>query len=156
MTDDGGVERVLFLEMAPCEVPLSVEGLARLSCLRRRESETLRFDRLCLFVVGVGYLGQASFYSGGVFCLYFCLSAAARPYSSTWNIFYRYCVLYFPSRDSFFRPPSSPHFPTQQKGMATSQDGLAWEKKGPVFDGGPEGSFDERGAGRRRIVMHKG
>ncbi|CAM9775234.1 unnamed protein product [Ectocarpus sp. 8 AP-2014] len=41
-------------------------------------------------------------------------------------------------------------------GMATSQDGLAWEKKGPVFDGGPEGSFDERGAGRRRIVMHKG
>ncbi|CAM9465141.1 unnamed protein product [Ectocarpus sp. 4 AP-2014] len=41
-------------------------------------------------------------------------------------------------------------------GMATSQDGLAWEKKGPVFDGGSEGSFDERGAGRRRIVMHKG
>ena len=41
-------------------------------------------------------------------------------------------------------------------GMATSQDGLAWEKKGPVFDGGPEGAFDEMGAGRRRIVMHNG
>lgn len=41
-------------------------------------------------------------------------------------------------------------------GMATSQDGLAWEKKGPVFDGGPEGAFDEMGAGRRRIVMHDG
>eukprot|EP00904_Undaria_pinnatifida_P003951 jgi/Undpi1/13557/HiC_scaffold_8.g03216.m1 len=41
-------------------------------------------------------------------------------------------------------------------GMATSQDGMAWEKKGPVFDGGPEGAFDEAGAGRRRIVMLKG
>lgn len=41
-------------------------------------------------------------------------------------------------------------------GMATSQDGLAWEKKGPVFEGGPEGAFDEMGAGRRRIVMHNG
>lgn len=41
-------------------------------------------------------------------------------------------------------------------GMATSQDGLAWQKKGPVFDGGPEGAFDEMGAGRRRIVMHNG
>lgn len=41
-------------------------------------------------------------------------------------------------------------------GMATSQDGLAWQKKGPVFDGGAAGAFDERGAGRRRIVMHNG
>ena len=53
---------------------------------------------------------------------------------------------------SFFFPPRV----CVRAGMATSQDGLAWQKKGPVFDGGPEGTFDEMGAGRRRIVMHKG
>lgn len=37
-------------------------------------------------------------------------------------------------------------------GLATSQDGLAWDKLGPVFDGGPQGSFDEGGVERRRVV----
>lgn len=38
------------------------------------------------------------------------------------------------------------------QGLATSQDGLAWDKLGPVFDGGPQGSFDEGGVERRRVV----
>lgn len=33
---------------------------------------------------------------------------------------------------------------------------MAWEKKGVVFEGGPEGAFDEGGAGRRRVVMVNG
>lgn len=49
-----------------------------------------------------------------------------------------------------------PPFPRARTGMATSQDGFAWKKKGPVFDGGPEGSFDDAGVSRRRVVMLKG
>ncbi|CAM9580893.1 unnamed protein product [Discosporangium mesarthrocarpum] len=41
-------------------------------------------------------------------------------------------------------------------GLATSQDGMAWNKLGSVFDGGPPGSFDDGGAGRRRIIKVKG
>ncbi|CAM9333272.1 unnamed protein product [Choristocarpus tenellus] len=41
-------------------------------------------------------------------------------------------------------------------GMATSQDGMAWKKVGPVFEGGPPGSFDAGGASRRRIIKIKG
>lgn len=40
--------------------------------------------------------------------------------------------------------------------MATSQDGIVWEKQGVVFEGGPEGAFDEGEAGRQRAVMVDG
>ncbi|CAM9268216.1 unnamed protein product [Chrysoparadoxa australica] len=37
-------------------------------------------------------------------------------------------------------------------GFATSQDGVLWEKQGPVFTGGGEGSWDEMGAVRTDII----
>lgn len=42
-------------------------------------------------------------------------------------------------------------------GLATGQDGLKWIKhsKNPVFEGGPTGAWDEKGASRRCILKRK-
>lgn len=37
-------------------------------------------------------------------------------------------------------------------GVATSEDGFRWEKKGPVLDGGPEGAFDAAGVAAPCVV----
>jgi hypothetical protein len=41
-------------------------------------------------------------------------------------------------------------------GVATSPDGLHWEKRGPVLGPGAPGSFDERGPGCRCVIRHEG
>ena len=40
-------------------------------------------------------------------------------------------------------------------GLAISQNGVQWKKKGAVFAGGGEGSFDEMGVTRRQVVKVK-
>ncbi|MCS7001395.1 MAG: glycosyl hydrolase [Dehalococcoidia bacterium] len=41
-------------------------------------------------------------------------------------------------------------------GVATSPDGLRWEKRGPILGPGAPGSFDERGISCRHVILHDG
>eukprot|EP00638_Chattonella_subsalsa_P005044 CAMPEP_0117762196 /NCGR_PEP_ID=MMETSP0947-20121206/17781_1 /TAXON_ID=44440 /ORGANISM="Chattonella subsalsa, Strain CCMP2191" /LENGTH=431 /DNA_ID=CAMNT_0005583431 /DNA_START=50 /DNA_END=1345 /DNA_ORIENTATION=- len=46
--------------------------------------------------------------------------------------------------------------PTTKKntvGLAISRDGFQFQKRGPVFSGGDQGSFDEFGASRRHVIF---
>lgn len=39
---------------------------------------------------------------------------------------------------------------------AESQDGLRWEKRGPLMDPGPKGRFDDYGVATRQMIRHQG
>ena len=41
-------------------------------------------------------------------------------------------------------------------GLASSPDGLNWEKRGPILGPGEPGSFDERGISCRHVIKHDG
>lgn len=41
-------------------------------------------------------------------------------------------------------------------GLASSPDGLDWEKRGPILGPGAAGSFDERGISCRHVIRHDG
>jgi hypothetical protein len=41
---------------------------------------------------------------------------------------------------------------TYALGLATSPDGLRWRKKGPIFNAGGQGLFDEMGVSRRHVI----
>ncbi len=41
-------------------------------------------------------------------------------------------------------------------GLATSPDGVAWTRRGPVLEKGGPGDFDEMGPGTRQVLRHEG
>lgn len=41
-------------------------------------------------------------------------------------------------------------------GLASSPDGLTWEKRGPILGPGEPGAFDERGISCRHVIQHDG
>ena len=77
--------------------------------------------------------------AGGAFDAFYCAWPKVVRDESGWKLYYHSLS------DGIFRV-----------GLATSRDGLRWEKVGPVLGPGKPGSFDERGVGTRHVLRING